>query len=211
MDKTTGQVASQELCDWLGSGSINIFGSPFSGKDTQGKQLANIFDAPVIGGGDILRNSIIPAHVKKIMNDGVLIPTADYLQIVMPYLQQDEFVGRPLVLSSVGRWHGEEFTVVQACEKSGHPLKAVIYLKLDERVIWRRWQANQAAGDNLRGPRHDDAAEVLEVRLEEFAAKTKPVIEFYRQKGLLIEVDGSKDVDEVTKEVLANLSRIAQL
>ncbi|MCA9334478.1 hypothetical protein KC963_05500, partial [Candidatus Saccharibacteria bacterium] len=91
---------------WLGTGSINIFGMPFAGKDTQGKILSDMLDCPLLGGGDILRNSVIPDHVRAAQKKGLLIPTEDYINIVLPYLGQEAFRGKPLVLSSVGRWHG---------------------------------------------------------------------------------------------------------
>src|SRR5665213_2557950 len=93
---------------WLGSGSINIFGPPFAGKDTQGTRLSKELDAVLLSGGAILRGSNMPNHVKDLMRTGQLIPTNDYFDLVLPYLKQDKFVDKPLVLSSVGRWHGEE-------------------------------------------------------------------------------------------------------
>src|SRR4051812_48122280 len=91
---------------WLGTGSINIFGLPFAGKDTHGGELAKIFDAPLLGGGDILRNSIIPPELQASLDAGNLFPTNEYMNIVTPYLSKEEFADRPLVLSSVGRWIG---------------------------------------------------------------------------------------------------------
>lgn len=193
------------LREWLGSGSINIFGLPFAGKDSQGSQLSKLFDAPMIGGGDILRNSTIPDHVRKIMHDGELIPTEDYMQIVMPYLSQKELEGKPLILSSVGRWKGEETGVIQALAKADHPLRAVIYLNLDERHVWRRWE--HSSSYEARGKRHDDQADALEVRLDEFRVKTIPVINFYRDIKLLIEIDASRSVEEVSRDILDQLAK----
>src|SRR6202012_3324667 len=112
--------------DWLGQGSITIFGMPFAGSVTQGQVLSDLLEGELLGGGKILRGSVIPPHVKEIMEAGGLIPIEDYLQIVPPYLSKSEFQGKPLVLSSVGRWDGEQHGVLQATEVSGHPLKAVV-------------------------------------------------------------------------------------
>lgn len=60
----------QTIKQWLGKGAINIFGLPFSGKDTHGHQLAKLFDASIMGGGDILRNSVIPPHVRELIDAG---------------------------------------------------------------------------------------------------------------------------------------------
>lgn len=197
---------TRRIQNWLGSGSINLFGRPFAGKDTQGRTLAELFDGVLLGGGDILRGSDMPEHIKALMTTGTLIPTDDYISIVLPHLMHASLEGKPLILSSVGRWHGEEDGVLQAANQAGHPLKAVIYLNLDEDSVRRRWKT--FAGTHARGIRHDDTAEVLEIRLKEYRDKTLPVIEFYREKGLLIEIDGTHTPDTVHQEVLrALLSR----
>jgi adenylate kinase len=192
---------------WLKDGSINIFGLPFAGKDTHGATLAELFDAPLLGGGDILRNSTIPPELKKELDAGILFPTPEYLRIVTPYLSNPEFTGHPLVLSSVGRWIGEEEGVLEATEASGHPIKAVIYLHLGEEVLHRRWKHSQEKSD--RGDRADDAEHVLETRISEFKEKTLPVIEVYREKGLLIEVNSDAEKREVIENILARLLMLA--
>lgn len=189
--------------EWLGSGSINIFGLPYAGKDTHGSTLAEMFDAPLLGGGDIFRNSVIPEHVKTIIDRGELAPTEDYIRIVLPYLSKEEFRGRPLILSSVGRWDGEEEGVLQATTASDHPTKAVVYLQLSEDTVRKRWKVSQEIGD--RGGRADDDADTLEVRLLEFKNKTLPVIEAYRKKGLLIEVNSEASKQDVLESILARL------
>lgn len=197
----------QKIQDWLGSGSINIFGRPFAGKDTQGKQLAALFDGILLGGGDILRNSTIPDHLHLDLKSGKLIPSDEYVRIVLPYLAQAEFAGHPLVLSSVGRWIGEEEGVISATEAAGHPLKAVVYLDLPEDEVRSRWQALEHHDD--RGGRYDDTASILDVRLEEFRTKTLPVIDAYRERGLLIEIDGHASRESVHHTILRSLANLA--
>ena len=189
--------------DWLGSGSINIFGYPYAGKDTHGGRLAELFDATLLSGGTILRNSTIPENVKAQMDEGGLIPTEDYINIVMPYLSRQEFQGKPLILSSVGRWIGEERGVLEATESSGHPTKAVVYLHLGEAVVRERWKVSQELND--RGDRADDHSHSLEYRLEEFKDKTLPVIEEYRKRNLVIEVNSDASKEEVFENILARL------
>lgn len=181
---------------WLGTGAINVFGVPFAGKDTQGQKLADLLDAPLLGGGDILRNSVIPEAIKAELAQGNLIPTDDYMRIVLPYLSQTKYAGSPLILSSVGRWQGEEQGVLQATAAAGHEIKAVIYLRLDAEQVVARWRAAKELAD--RSERSDDASEeVLAKRLDEFATKTLPVIDEYRRRDLLIEIDGSGSIDEI--------------
>ncbi|MCB9820237.1 nucleoside monophosphate kinase [Candidatus Nomurabacteria bacterium] len=192
---------------WLGTGSINIFGLPYAGKDTHGGYLAGLLDASLLGGGDILRNSKIPSHVQKIIDSGGLAPTEDYVRIVLPYLSDGKFKDRPLVLSSVGRWHGEEDGVIAAAEQSGHPLKAVIYLHITIQTANERFKKSKQNGD--RGNRADDDHDKLIVRFSEFAEKTLPVIDYYRQKQILLDIDGNPPVDEVRKVIVDQLYELA--
>lgn len=185
----------EKIAAWLETGSVNFFGLPFSGKDYQASRLQQRLGGAVLGGGDILRNSTIPADIRAIMNAGTLIPSEAYVDIVLPYLSKPEFAHGPLFLSSVGRWHGEEEGVMQALEQSGHPLKAAVYLTLSENETVRRFNEDTHKED--RGIRADDEEAVLMNRLAEFRTKTTPVIEFYRRAGLLIEIDASQTKDEV--------------
>lgn len=193
---------------WLGTGSINIFGRPFAGKDTHGHELVNLFDGVLLGGGDILRNSVIPSHVQEDMNAGILIPTDEFIRIVTPFLSQDNFSHQPLILSSVGRWHGEEVGVIEATAEAGHPIKAVIYLDLSEDNVRERWQETIHSGG--RGEREDDAQEKLEVRLVEFNTKTLPVIDYYRDLGILIEIDSSLEKHIVLNNIINGLYELSQ-
>jgi len=187
---------------WLGNGSINIFGLPFSGKDTHGSELASFLEGPLVGGGDIIRASKhdeLQNHVAT----GKLAPTDQYLAMVLPYLSQDDFNGKPLVLSSVGRWSGEDQSVYNACEKSNHPIKAVIYLEIPEIEVKNRWRKNKRE-------RHDDASEeILDVRLDEFSEKTLPVINFYKDRNLLMIVDATPAIPLVTAHIIDRLYELA--
>lgn len=198
----------QAIATWLGTGSINLFGLPFAGKDTHGRELADFFHAPpVISGGEILRGSVIPPHVKKQIDAGFLAPTEEFIEIITPYLSSSRFQGKPLILSSVGRWIGEEQAVIGALKASHHPLKAVIFLNIDKETMLERWAKSQEEKD--RGDRADDAAHFIDTRYEEFQTKTLPVIDFYRQQGLLIEIDSRILKAEVTEIILAELLKHA--
>lgn len=195
---------NKKIRNWLGTGSINIFGRPFAGKDTQGRIIAEALGGVLLGGGDILRNSEIPPHVDAALKKGHLAPTDDYVNIVLPYLKREEFAGQPLILSSVGRWIGEEQGVIKALEEAGHQLKAVIYLDLPEDIVLKRWQALEHH-DN-RGGRYDDTEEILEKRLNEYREKTLPVLDEYKKLGLLIKIDGHQSAEKVSKEILEALA-----
>jgi adenylate kinase len=191
---------TEAIKQWLGNGSINIFGRPFAGKDYQGRKMIDIFGGHLLGGGDILRNSQIPDEIRAHMNHGMLIPSASYVEIVLPYLMRDEFANQPLILSSVGRWKGEEDGVIRSLEAAHHPLKAVIYLRISNNESHDRWLGRDIFND--RQARHDDTEATLQTRFQEFDTKTMPVIEYYRQIGLLLEIDGTKSRDQVTSDII---------
>lgn len=188
---------------WLGPGTIDIFGRPFAGKDEQGRRLVELFGGNLIGGGEILRGSTMPEHIKDYMHTGKLIPTNDYINIVLPYLSQQKLAEKPLFLSSVGRWHGEEDGVIKVLDSSNHPLKAVIYLNISNDESHNRWLARETNND--RSNRHDDTQEVLNIRFAEFSEKTLPVIDYYHKLGLLIEIDGKGQRDEITRDIINSL------
>lgn len=193
-----------QINNWLDNGSINIFGRPFAGKDTQAAKLAELFDATVLGGGDILRNSTIPEHVDAALRRGELIPSQDYVDIVLPYLSKDEFANKPLILSSVGRWAGEEQGVIAALDSANHELKVVIYLDISEDTVRERWKRLELHDD--RGGRYDDTADILEKRLAEYRDKTLPVLDSYKDKGLLCVIDGEQTPETVFDEIIRQLT-----
>ncbi|RTK95021.1 hypothetical protein EKI60_01020 [Candidatus Saccharibacteria bacterium] len=184
---------------WLSTGSINIFGIPFSGKDTQCQRLAEVLDAASFGGGDILRSSQVSAQLTADINQGKLAPTEEYLATVVPYFARTEIADKPLVLSSVGRWSGEENSVIAAAQKSNHPIKATVWLKLDQAEALKRLHAADRGRD-------DDHEAKLATRMQEFAAKTVPVLKTYEKQDLLIEIDGTKSPEQVTEQILNALA-----
>ena len=131
-----------------------------------------------------------------------------FFDIMLPFFSKEELAGKPLVLSSVGRMIGEEGPIVRATNESNHPIKAVVILTIPEEVVWERHRA--AALLNDRGGRQDDANDdILKNRIAKFNSQTIPVIDFYRDKGLLIEVDGTKNREAVTDEIVAALKQSA--
>ncbi len=196
-----------EIKIWLGSGSINLFGLPFSGKDTQGEMLANVLGGVLIAGGEILRSYPDQTKIEEIMADGNLLPSELYMDIVLPYLSRTELNNKPLILSSVGRMQGEQQIIMESASRSGHPLKAVVLLELSEDTIYKRFEKAQATHD--RGEREDDSRVVLQNRIAKFKEQTLPVIDFYQKNELLIRVDDSKNKEEVELEIIEALHKKA--
>lgn len=215
------------LREWLGTGAINLFGLPMSGKDTQGVRLAEVLGARLLSSGAIIREMERESGA-TLTADGSLAPTATFYKWVLPYFERRELWHVPLVLSSIGRWHGEEQQVINVAEGAGHPLRAVVYLEISEEEAVRRWQAAFQAGAREGVPggagvlggvdafggasgavaevRADDASlEIFQRRMAEFREKTLPVISEYRDLGLLVTVDGVGSREEVFERMITGL------
>lgn len=189
---------------WLGTGSINIFGLPMSGKDTQGLMLAEALGAKLLSSGIIIRDKEAETH-QNLTRHGNLIPTNIFYDWVLPYFAREDIANIPLILSSVGRWFGEENAVMESAASSGHNIKAVILLNISETDVESRWSAAKTLGD--RGDRSDDRDLItFRNRLAEFRMKTLPVIQHYKSLGLLVEVNGDQPRDAVYAEIIDKLA-----
>ena len=192
--------------DWLGTGSINIFGLPFSGKDTVGIRLAEDLGAKFLSSGLILRHiAEEDQDLAKEMKQGLLADTNKFLDSILPYLSRQDLQSYPLVLSSVGRWEGEEYPVIEVAEDAGHPIKAVILLNISEAEAKKRWQTAKTLMD--RGEREDDKeSSAFDKRIDEFIQKTMPVIETYQKRGVLVSVPATADREAVYQKVIEELA-----
>ena len=188
---------------WLGTGSLNVFGLPMSGKDTVGERLAKDLDAKFLSSGIIIR-AFEAEQNQNMTGSGQLIPTNTFYDIILPYFSREEMKDDSLILSSVGRWAGEEDKIMEAAKNGGHEIKAVVLLDLTEADVKNRFEAAKELND--RGERADDASiEIFETRIREFNEKTLPVLNHYDELKLLIRVlaDGSRD--EVYSSVIDKL------
>ena len=185
---------------WLGNNAIIIFGPPFAGKDTQSKLLAEYIGADTISSGHILRGPSADAVIAVQLGTGQLIPTESFKKIVLPFISDPKYKDKPIILNSVGRWHGEEKDVIQACIDASHPIKLAINLLLDESKVIERWHASRDLND--RGTRNDDSIGALAIRLKEFREKTLPVLDEYRKQNLLVDLDADKPRDDVYDEMI---------
>lgn len=193
----------QQIKTWLGTGSINIFGLPMSGKDTVGIRLAEAIGGKFLSSGLIIRKMEEAQH-HNLTGKGELIATDTFFDWVLPYFNRGDLKDYPLILSSIGRWHGEEETVIDRAKTSGHEIKAAVVLNISEADVMNRWEAAQMIQD--RGKRIDDEKpEVFQKRLEEFRDKTRPVLLHYRDLGLLVEVRGDAERDAVFEELVNKL------
>lgn len=193
---------------WLGTGSINIFGLPMSGKDTVGVRLAETIGGKFLSSGLIVR-ALEKSTNQNVTGEGKLIPQNLFYDWVLPYFEKPELKQYPLVLSSIGRWSGEEDQVMSVAKLSEHPIRAVVMLQLSEQDAIERWEAAKLLND--RGLRADDAnPEIFQTRINEYREKTIPVLKHYQELGLLVPVKASAPRDQVFTNVIEALADFAR-
>ena len=203
MEKMNFNEKLEKIKSWLGTGSLNIFGLPMSGKDTVGMRLAEDLQAKFLSSGIIIRTYEAEQN-EDMTGSGKLIPTNTFYDIILPYFSREELRNDSLVLSSVGRWSGEEDKIMEAAKAGGHEIKAVVLLDLTEEEVKNRFEAAKELND--RGERADDAnIEVFETRLAEFREKTMPVLNHYDELKMLVKVPASGSRDEVYTNVIDRL------
>ncbi len=197
----------ESIKQWLNTGSINIFGLPMSGKDTQGIKLAEALNAKFLSSGMIIR-AMEKETSQNLSGGGALIPTNLFFEWVLPYLERRDLFDYPLILSSIGRWYGEENQVMSVAAGAGHEIKAVIYLNIPESEATNRFYKAKELND--RGDRTDDQdIETFNTRLKEFSEKTKPVLDHYETLGLLININGNQSREAVFTSIIDELYTLA--
>ena len=198
----------QLIKEWLGTGSINIFGLPMSGKDTQGIRLAEALGAKFLSSGLIIR-AMEEKEKVNLTDKGQLAPTDLFYKWVLPYFEREDLMESPLILSSIGRCSGEEEQVMSVAEGAGHPIKAAVVLNASEEDVMRRWEAAKILND--RGVRADDnGQEVFKTRIKEFKEKTMPVLRSYNELGILVKVRADFDREAVFENLVSELAEFCK-
>ena len=182
-------------------------GPPGAGKGTQAKVVAEHFGIPAISTGDIFRANVsdgteLGLKAKEYMDAGEYVP--DEVTNLMVRNRIDEPDAEPgFLLDGYPRTLAQVEELDAMIKFTGHELDAVVVLTVDrEELVQRLLQRAETDG------RSDDTEEVIRRRQEVYAEQTEPLIDVYRDRNLLIEVDGMGEVDEVTKRIFAALDDV---
>ena len=184
-------------------------GPPGAGKGTQARYVADHFGVPAISTGDIFRANVsqgtpLGVEAKRYMDAGEYVPDEVTNKMVRNRIEEPDadpgflLDGYPRTLAQVEELDG-------MIKHTGHALDAVVVLTVDQdEVIERLLQRAETEG------RADDTADVIRRRQEIYAEETAPLIEVYRGRNLIIEVDGLGEIEDVTQRIFDALDVVPQ-
>ncbi len=184
-------------------------GPPGAGKGTQAKFVAEKYSIPAISTGDIFRINVsqgteLGREAQRYMDAGEYVPDEVTNRMVRNRIDEPD-AERGFLLDGYPRTLAQVEELDGMIRFTGHRLDAVVSLTVDgDEIVQRLLQRAESEG------RADDTEDVIRRRQELYAEQTAPLIEVYRDRGLLLEVDGMGEVDEVTGRILNALAGIAE-
>jgi len=206
-----------------------LLGPPGAGKGTQAKRLCDELGLPHVSSGDIFRKHLkeeteLGVLAKQYMDEGELVPDDVTIAMVGDRLAKPDCSGGA-ILDGFPRTPAQADGLDEMLAELGGQVDVVLYVQVSDEELIRRLTGRlvcRANGHiyNLRfnPPEHegvcdidgselyqrdDDKEETVRNRIKVYQAQTAPLIEHYRQRGLLIEINGEQPVERVTAEMLA--------
>ncbi len=187
--------------------NVLLIGPPGSGKGTQGDRLAERLNVAHIAAGDLLRDEVengtpLGERVGELMRKGDLVPDAVIISLLMPrVLAAADRNG--YLLDGFPRSVEQAVEARKLAEMASAGPDAVIYLDVPREELSRRILARA----DVEG-RSDDNPETVRNRLKVFDEATHPLVEYYRERGLLHVVNADQDEDAVTAEIMSALESV---
>jgi adenylate kinase len=174
---------------------IILIGIQGSGKSTQGIALSKKLGVPYLSTGHIFREMAkektpLGREIKLIINAGVLISDQKTLLIVSEYLSRPEYV-KGYIIDGFPR-------TINQVENFSNGVDKVFYIKIsDKETLWRIFGRQEV--------REDETMLAIRRRIDLFHKFTEPVVEYYRHKGILVEINGEQPIKAITAEILSKL------
>jgi adenylate kinase len=181
-----------------------MLGPPGAGKGTQAKFVSERLGIPAVSTGDIFRSNVaggtpLGREAQGYMDRGDYVPDSVTNAMVRDRLAEPD-AKAGFLLDGYPRTAAQVAELDAMLAEAGTPLDRVVELTVDfDEVATRLLQRAQEQG------RTDDTEDVVRRRLEVYADETAPLSRIYGERGLLVQVDGLGDVDEVTARLLAAL------
>lgn len=183
---------------------VLLIGPPGSGKGTQGERLASRLGVEHIAAGDLLRAEVkaqtpLGQEVAELLERGDLVPDETIIELVLPRVVAAAKSGGYL-LDGFPRTVDQAVEARNLAEQSGAAPDAVVYLdvpreELVRRILHRAQQQGRA----------DDNERTVANRLQVFDEATRPLVDYYRERGLLHMIDAAREADTVTTAILDSL------
>ena len=207
---------------------IIMLGAPGAGKGTQAKKIAAKYDIPHISTGDIFRANIkngteLGNKAKTYMDQGLLVPDELVVDLVVDRVQQDD-CKNGYVLDGFPRTIPQAEALDKALAEFGDKIDYAVNVDVPDENIINRMSGRRAClncgatyhivynpskkegicdtcGQQLV-LRDDDKPETVKKRLSVYHDQTQPLIDYYKNEGILAEVDGTKDMEEVFQDIV---------
>ena len=206
---------------------IIMLGAPGAGKGTQAKMIADKYQVPHISTGDIFRANIkngteLGKKAKSYMDQGLLVPDELVVDLVVDRVAQDDCVNG-YVLDGFPRTIPQATALDEALIKKGTGIDYALNVDVPDENIIRRMSGRRACVNcgatyhivhiptKVEGIcdrcgselilRDDDKPETVQKRLDVYHEQTQPLIDYYSKAGILVSVDGTKDMMEVFADI----------
>lgn len=181
-----------------------LLGPPGAGKGTQATVLSEKLGVPHISTGDLFRSNIsanteLGIEAKKYLDAGDLVPSELTVNMVRSRLAESD-ASAGFILDGFPRSVGQGDALEEILAESGGALNAVLSFDVDEDEVVQRMLA--------RG-RADDTEDVIRNRLSVYHAETKPLLDYYGSRDLLISIQADGTVEEITGRALEALGASA--
>jgi len=189
------------------SARLVLLGPPGAGKGTQAARLADELGVPAISTGDIFRSNIkngteLGRQVQDITAAGRLVPDELTNELVRDRLAQADAVDG-FLLDGYPRNVAQVAALDEILATAGRRIDLAVELVVDPQVVVERLTRRA----QIEG-RADDTEDVIRHRLDVYAEQTAPISRVYAARGMLVQVDGLGDVDDVTARLLAALAPV---
>ena len=187
-----------------------LLGAPGSGKGTQAARLKDHLQVPHISTGDLLRAQVaagtrLGLAAKEIMARGDLVSDAILLGMLEDRFSRPD-TGNGFILDGYPRNLAQASALGELLARIGQPMDRAVQLDVDSELLVER-----IAGRAKAEGRADDNPESVRKRLKIYDEQTAPVVEYYRQRGLLSVVDGVGTLDEVLTRILEAITPSAEV
>ncbi len=182
-----------------------LLGPPGAGKGTQALRLVAKFGIPQISTGDMLRGAVaagtdVGRQAQGYMDRGELVPDAVVIGVAEERLSQDD-AESGFVLDGFPRTTAQAEALDALLERMGTDLERCVALVVDEDSLVARLLGRA----KIEG-RSDDSEETIRTRMSVYRAQTAPLVDYYRERGILTEADGFGSIEEVAKRIEGALS-----